>query len=40
MFWRNLEDKTVEDKADDECLTCEVSEENLKTLLGLFVTLN
>ena len=39
LFNRSLKDKNIEDNAEDGGLSCEVSEGNLKTLLGLNVIL-
>ena len=40
MFYRHLEDKSVESSADDGGLACDVSKGSLKTLRGLFAILN
>ena len=39
LFNRSLKDKNIEGNAEDGGLCCEVSEGNLKTLLGLIVIL-
>lgn len=40
MFFRSLEDKSIDSNADDVGLTCKVSEGGLKILLGPTVILS